>query len=65
MAQQENLTPIARSEVVPTSTIPEWLFDGLIDEMGPLPTSHFIATVVVTVVVHPLHDEPSPDSPSP
>jgi hypothetical protein len=47
-SKMTNSTIIDRSEVM------EYVIDGLIDQLGPIPTTLFDVTVIVTVVVTPL-----------
>ena len=47
-------TQIARAKVIHASEVMEYVVDGLIAEMGDLPTKYYDVQIVVTVVVTPL-----------
>ena len=53
-------TQIARAKVINVSEINEYIVEGLIAEMGDLPTKYFDTQIVVTVVVTPLDDQGKP-----
>jgi hypothetical protein len=53
-------TQIARAKVIHTSEVMEYVVDGLIHDMGKLPTKYYDVQIVVTVVVTPLNDQGQP-----
>jgi hypothetical protein len=50
----KNTTSLVRSMVADEYDLPEDVIDGLIDDMGPLPTDVFEVQVIITVIVTPL-----------
>ncbi len=45
---------MTNSMIVDSDDVSESVIDGLIDQLGELPTKYFDVTVIVTVVVTPL-----------
>lgn len=45
---------MTNSTIIDQSEVMEYVIDGLIDQLGPIPTTLFDVTVIVTVVVTPL-----------
>ena len=56
MSEQDELKVMVQSQPIDRSEIAEYIVDGLIDEMGKMPTKYFDVLVIVTVVVTPLPD---------
>ena len=50
-------TQIARAKVIHASEVMEYVVDGLINDMGKLPTKYYDVQLVLTVVVTPLDDQ--------
>ena len=48
---------MTNSMIVENDDVSESVIDGLIDQLGELPTDFFDVTIIVTVVVTPLPDE--------
>jgi len=45
---------MTNSMIVDNDDVSESVIDGLIDQLGELPTNYFDVTIIVTVVVTPL-----------
>jgi hypothetical protein len=67
MSEQDELTVMVKSQPIDRSELHEYIVDGLIDEMGKMPTAYFDVLVVVTVIVTPLPElgEQLPDNKDP
>ncbi len=48
------MTKMTNSTIVENDDVSESVIDGLIDQLGELPTDYFDVTIIVTVVVTPL-----------
>ena len=48
------MSKMTDSMIVENDDVSESVIDGLIDQLGPIPTTIFDVTIIVTVVVTPL-----------
>ncbi len=48
------MSKMTNSMIVENDDVSESVIDGLIDQLGKLPTNYFDVTIIVTVVVTPL-----------
>ncbi len=48
------MSKMTNSMIVENDDVSESVIDGLIDQLGPIPTTIFDVTIIVTVVVTPL-----------
>ena len=51
------MSKMTNSMIVDNDDVSESVIDGLIDQLGPMPTKYFDVQIIVTVVVTPLPDK--------